>query len=88
MRASTLLTTVAALVATTAAADPPAAATPTPPKLVYLASANLTIPPPLDLGVGPQGSRAMLTISGGTVWGPRLSGTFQTLCLPHVGAVI
>ena len=81
MHAVTLLSAAAAALVATVV-SPAAAATPTPPKLVYIASANLTIPPPVDLGVTPQGSRAILPITAGTVWGDRLSGTSDERSYP------
>ncbi|KAK3899290.1 hypothetical protein C8A05DRAFT_37098 [Staphylotrichum tortipilum] len=50
------------------------AADPTPPKLTYLYSANLTFLAPITIGAVPSGSRNLLTISGGTVKGPKING--------------
>ena len=57
------------LAATALAADP------APPKLTYLYSANLTFAAPITIGSVPSGSRNLLTISGGTVKGPKINGT-------------
>lgn len=51
-------------------------ATPTPPTFTYLYSVNLTIPAAanIDLGSVPLGTRSILSITGGTFWGPKLTG--------------
>lgn len=60
--------TLLALAATALAADP------APPKLTYLYSANLTFAAPITIGAVPTGNRDLLTISGGTVTGPKIKG--------------
>jgi hypothetical protein len=49
-------------------------AEPTPPKLTFLYAVNLTIPAPIDVGVGPQGLRQALAITGGAFEGPKMKG--------------
>jgi hypothetical protein len=60
--------TLLTLAATALAADP------APPKLTYLYSANLTFAAPITIGAVPSGNRDLLTISGGTVTGPKIKG--------------
>ncbi|KAK4204583.1 hypothetical protein QBC40DRAFT_303452 [Triangularia verruculosa] len=62
------LSFVSALAATALAADP------TPPPLTYLFSVNLTFAEPISIGSVPYGTRDLLTISGGTAVGPKISG--------------
>ncbi|KAK0649775.1 hypothetical protein B0T16DRAFT_389762 [Cercophora newfieldiana] len=50
------------------------AATPTPPPLTYLYSVNLTFGDPILIGQVPYGKRDLLTISGGSFSGPKLTG--------------
>lgn len=50
------------------------AATPKPPTLDYLYSINISMTAPLDIGATAIGSRGILPITGGTFWGPKLSG--------------
>jgi len=64
----------ACLVASLGLAATALAATPTPPPLTYLYSVNLTFGNPIAIGSVPYGSRDLLTISGGTFSGPKLSG--------------
>jgi len=45
-----------------------------PPKLTYLYSLDLEIPPPIDIGKAPFGNRGILGITGGKFSGPRLNG--------------
>lgn len=52
------------------------AAEPAPPPLTYLYSVNLTFAAPVSIGEVPYGTRDLLTISGGTVSGPKINGTF------------
>lgn len=52
------------------------AATPTPPPLTYLYSVNLTFGDPILIGQVPYGKRDLLTISGGTFSGPKLTGKY------------
>ncbi len=66
-----------ALAATALAADP------TPPKLTYLYSANLTFAAPITIGSVPSGSRNLLTINGGTVKGPKINGTHFLVSSPQ-----
>ncbi|KAH8890355.1 hypothetical protein GQ53DRAFT_867235 [Thozetella sp. PMI_491] len=55
-------------------------ADPKPPTLTYLYSVNLTIPSAanVDIGSGPQGSRGILSITGGAFSGPKLKGKVGT----------
>ncbi|KAK3347754.1 hypothetical protein B0H65DRAFT_461341 [Neurospora tetraspora] len=69
------------LLALAASAAYPVLAAPAPPPLTYLYSVNLTMPAGTDLGHVPYGSRALLTISGGTFSGPKLNGTIS---LPRI----
>lgn len=64
----TLPLTLLALAATALAAEP------APPKFTYLFSVNLTFAAPITIGSVPYGTRDLLTISGGTFSGPKLSG--------------
>jgi hypothetical protein len=50
------------------------AATPAPPALTYLYSINLNFGAPVTIGAVPYGTRNLLTISGGTFSGPKLTG--------------
>ncbi|KAK3939394.1 hypothetical protein QBC46DRAFT_438048 [Diplogelasinospora grovesii] len=50
------------------------AADPKPPALIYLYSINITIPSTVNLGSVPYGSRGILSISGGSFSGPKMSG--------------
>jgi hypothetical protein len=54
------------------------AADPTPPKLTYLYSANVTFGDTVSIGSVPTGTRNLLPISGGTFSGPKLSGNYTT----------
>ncbi len=60
--------TLLALAASSFAADP------TPPKLTYLLSVNITFAAPLFVDFVPYGRRDVLTITGGTFAGPKLKG--------------
>jgi hypothetical protein len=45
-----------------------------PPKLTFLYGIDLELPPPVDIGKAPFGSRSILGITGGTFSGPKLNG--------------
>lgn len=45
-------------------------------KLEYLLSMHADLKPPVNLGAGPAGTRAIYDVTGGTFEGPRLKGTF------------
>ncbi|KAK4171189.1 hypothetical protein QBC36DRAFT_367715 [Triangularia setosa] len=62
------LSLLGVLAATVLAADP------APPPLNYLFSVNLTFAEPISIGSVPYGTRDLLTISGGTAVGPKISG--------------
>ncbi|KAK0610885.1 hypothetical protein B0T14DRAFT_500085 [Immersiella caudata] len=64
------------LVASIANANP----TPPAPSLSYLGTLNLTLAPPIAIGVGPLGDRNFFAITGGSFTGPVLSAT-----VPPVG---
>ncbi|KAK3313166.1 hypothetical protein B0H66DRAFT_538240 [Apodospora peruviana] len=51
------------------------AAEPTPPPLSFLYSVKLLMPPTVELGSVPYGSRGIIPINGGTFSGPKLNGT-------------
>lgn len=69
---------VTALVSLAATALGLPLADPKAPGLTYLYTANLTFPAPISIGTTPLGVRQILTISGGSFEGPKLSGT----CVP------
>ncbi|KAK3937450.1 hypothetical protein QBC46DRAFT_416194 [Diplogelasinospora grovesii] len=72
MQLSILLASVLFLVPH-AAAD--TVSSPTPPRLTYLYSANITLGLPVDLGDLPgKGSRTIFPIGGGEVRGPKITG--------------
>ena len=54
------------------------AATPAPPALTYLYSITLNFGAPVSIGAVPYGNRDLLTISGGTFSGPKLTGKYTT----------
>ncbi|KAK4447295.1 hypothetical protein QBC34DRAFT_329943 [Podospora aff. communis PSN243] len=54
--------------------------TPQAPSLSYLGTLNLTLAPPIAVGVGPLGDRNFFAITGGSFAGPVLSAT-----VPGVG---
>lgn len=56
-----------------------AVAEPTRPGLTYLYSLNGTLGEPFTTGVGPHGTRAVLTVLGGPFSGPNISGKQHTL---------
>ncbi|KAH6647470.1 hypothetical protein BKA67DRAFT_387749 [Truncatella angustata] len=58
---------------------PSGAATPVPPGLTHLFTANVSIEPAIDIGVGPYGQREAIPIIGGTFSGPRINGTILNL---------
>ncbi len=47
---------------------------PEPPALTFLATLNVQVGPPIDVGVTPQGHRRIIPIVGGTVTGPGFTG--------------
>lgn len=51
------------------------------PELVAVATFSVAVAPPVIVGQGPDGLRRIVPIIGGTVTGPRLSGT-----IPSAGA--
>ncbi|KAK6082916.1 hypothetical protein SCUP515_02150 [Seiridium cupressi] len=55
------------------------AATPNPPGFTYLFTANVTLEPAIDMGVGPYGQRVAIPIIGGTFNGPNMNGTILNL---------
>lgn len=55
------------------------AAPPSPPGLTYLFTANVTLEPAIDIGVGPYGQRVAIPIVGGTFSGPNINGTILDL---------
>lgn len=62
----------------TAAATTALAADPAPPALTYLYSVNLTFAAPISIGSVPYGTRDLLTISGGNVAGPKITGKYPS----------
>ncbi len=52
------------------------AADPKPPALTFLYAINLTIPNAATVQIGntPTGARGLLSITGGSFWGPKLNG--------------
>jgi len=46
-------------------------------KLDYLMTYRADLKPPVDVGKGPFGARAIYDVTGGTAEGPRLRGTFH-----------
>ncbi len=66
-----LFTAALALVASAVGA---AAADPKPPTLTYLYSITLDMGAPVQIGSTPTGTRGVLSITGGTFAGPKLSG--------------
>ncbi|KAL9085533.1 MAG: hypothetical protein Q9165_007578 [Trypethelium subeluteriae] len=50
------------------------ASTPPPPALTYLCNINLEAAPPVVIGATALGQRRVVTITGGTVVGPKLNG--------------
>jgi len=49
-------------------------AAPTPPPLTFLYNVKLLMPPTVNIGSVPYGSRGIIPISGGTFTGPKLNG--------------
>ena len=49
--------------------------TPPAPSLSYLGTLNITLAPPIAIGVGPLGDRNFFAITGGTFNGPVLTGS-------------
>lgn len=47
---------------------------PEPPALSFLATLNVRVGPPIDVGATPQGHQRIIPIVGGTVSGPGLNG--------------
>ncbi|KAK0710461.1 RlpA-like double-psi beta-barrel-protein domain-containing protein-containing protein, partial [Apiosordaria backusii] len=58
-------------------------ADPAPPPLTYLFSVNLTFAEPISIGAVPYGTRDLLTISGGTAVGPKISGKTSSPAQPR-----
>jgi len=49
-------------------------AVPAPPELEYLATLNVHVTAPVEVGATPVGQRRIIPLLGGTVEGPRLNG--------------
>jgi hypothetical protein len=69
---SFLVAVLPALCAAVADAD---IASITPPALELLYTSFVSISTPIDLGVGPNGDRLVIPITGGNFTGPKIKGT-------------
>ncbi|CZS99318.1 uncharacterized protein RAG0_07685 [Rhynchosporium agropyri] len=72
-------TLLLALSAATGALAQNNATEPKAPQLTFLYSANATVGPLIDYGMGPWGQRVALPITGGTFSGPKLAGSIINL---------
>ncbi len=58
-----------------------ALAVPTTPTLTYLFTANFSVAAPINIGATPLGTRQVVTMTGGTVSGPKVNGNLPFVSL-------